>query len=216
MHCRATQCKQASQIAICTIFGKGSSTYPAPIIFFMGKHCRCMASYTNMGQSAITLIPRRESKFPKVEFLVSTHSACPCSMFPSAPQPTGNYLYFASNKQAEKIIQNLNHHIVELNCHKCKQTASTAILSEFLNNAHQDSKHCKCMASLYKHQSAITLILRRESKFFQLVSTHSGCPCKNYVRVPTPPGINFFSFFYLVQASRPTKQKILVQKPPHS
>ena len=40
---------------------------------------------------------------------------------------------------------------------------------------------------LYKHmgklQRAITLILRRESKFFQvksLVSTHSACPCKNY------------------------------------
>ena len=41
---------------------------------------------------------------------------------------------------------------------------------------------------LYKHmgklQRAITLILRRESKFFQvksLVLTHSACPCKNYV-----------------------------------
>ena len=40
---------------------------------------------------------------------------------------------------------------------------------------------------LYKHmgklQRAITLILRCESKFFQvksLVSTHSACPCKNY------------------------------------
>ena len=49
-------------------------------------------------------------------------------------------------------------------------------------------KHCKRMASLYKHmgklQRAVTLIQRRESKFFQvksLVSTHSACPCKNYV-----------------------------------
>ena len=37
--------------------------------------------------------------------------------------------------------------------------------SDFLNNTHRDSKHCKCMASPYKHmgelQSAITLILRR-------------------------------------------------------
>ena len=40
--------------------------------------------------------------------------------------------------------------------------------SDFLNNAHRDSKHCKHMASLYKHmgklQMAITLILRHESK----------------------------------------------------
>ena len=47
-------------------------------------------------------------------------------------------------------------------------------------------KHCKRMASLYKHmgklQRAVTLILRCESKICpvkSLVSTHSACPCKN-------------------------------------
>ena len=37
-------------------------------------------------------------------------------------------------------------------------------------------KHCKCMASLYKHmgklQRAVTLILRRESKFLKVKSLH--------------------------------------------
>ena len=49
-------------------------------------------------------------------------------------------------------------------------------------------KHCKRMASLYKHmgklQRAVTLILRRESKFLKvksLHSIHSACWCKNYV-----------------------------------
>ena len=48
-------------------------------------------------------------------------------------------------------------------------------------------KHCKRMASLYKHmgklQRAVTLIVRCESKICpvkSLVSTHSACPCKNY------------------------------------
>ena len=49
-------------------------------------------------------------------------------------------------------------------------------------------KHCKRMASLYKHmgklQRAVTLILRRESKFSHVKShvlTHSACRCKNYL-----------------------------------
>ena len=49
-------------------------------------------------------------------------------------------------------------------------------------------KHCKHMASLYKHmgklQRAVTLILRRESKFLKvkfLHSIHSARRCKNYV-----------------------------------
>ena len=49
-------------------------------------------------------------------------------------------------------------------------------------------KHCKRMASLYKHmgklQRAVTLIVRCESKICpvkSLVSTHSACPCKNYL-----------------------------------
>ena len=49
-------------------------------------------------------------------------------------------------------------------------------------------KHCKRMASLYKHmgklQRAVTLILRCESKFLKvksLHSIHSAHRCKNYV-----------------------------------
>ena len=49
-------------------------------------------------------------------------------------------------------------------------------------------KHCKRMASLYKHmgklQRAVTLIVRCESKICpvkSLISTHSACPCKNYL-----------------------------------
>ena len=49
-------------------------------------------------------------------------------------------------------------------------------------------KHCKHMASLYKHmgklQRAVTLIVRCESKICPvkfLVSTNSACPCKNYL-----------------------------------
>ena len=39
-------------------------------------------------------------------------------------------------------------------------------------------KHCKCMGKL---QSAVTLILRRESKVKSLHSIHSARRCKNYV-----------------------------------
>ena len=50
-------------------------------------------------------------------------------------------------------------------------------------------KHCKHMASLYKHnmgklQRAVTLIVRCESKICpvkSLVLTHSACPYKNYL-----------------------------------
>ena len=40
--------------------------------------------YKYMGklQRAITLILRRESKFPRIKSLVSTHSACPCKNYP--------------------------------------------------------------------------------------------------------------------------------------
>ena len=66
---------------------------------------------------------------------------------------------------------------------------------------------------LYKHmgklQRAVTSIQRRESKFFQvksLVSTHSACPCKNYVPKysQTPHELDYLFnylnlfFFYLV------------------
>ena len=59
-------------------------------------------------------------------------------------------------------------------------------------------KHCKRMASLYKHmgklQRAVTLILRCESKFLKvksLHSIHSARRCKNCPQVlPVPPWIN--------------------------
>ena len=76
-------------------------------------------------------------------------------------------------------------------------------------------KHCKRMASLYKHmgklQRAVTLILRRESKFPKVksvVSIHSACPCKNYLPKysPTPQTlINYINSFF--QATVHTKQK---------
>ena len=64
--------------------------------------------------------------------------------------------------------------------------------SDFLNNAHRDSKHCNCVASLYKHmgklQSAIILIPRYKSKFPKvksLVLTHSAFPLK--IMPPSAP-----------------------------
>ena len=66
-------------------------------------------------------------------------------------------------------------------------------------------KHCKRMASLYKHiekfQRAVTLIVRRESKICpvkSLVSTHSACPCKNYLPKysQTPHELDYL-FIYL-------------------
>ena len=71
-------------------------------------------------------------------------------------------------------------------------------------------KHCKRMASLYKHmgklQRAVTLILRRESKFSHVKSrilTHSACRCKNYLPKCSQFLQIFFAqeiifFFYLV------------------
>ena len=58
--------------------------------------------------------------------------------------------------------------------------AYAAILRKFLNNTHWNSKHRKYVASLYKHimgilQSAITLILKCESKFFQVKSLVLAC-----------------------------------------
>ena len=52
-----------------------------------------------------------------------------------------------------------------------------------------------------KLQRAITSFLRRESKFFQvksLVSTHSACPCKNYVPrcSQIPHELHYLSFFF--------------------
>ena len=60
---------------------------------------------------------------------------------------------------------------------------------------------------LYKRmgilQRAVTLILRYESKFPKvksLISTHSACPCKNYLPrcSQTPRELIYFVFFYLV------------------
>ena len=58
-----------------------------------------------------------------------------------------------------------------------------------------------------KLQRAVTLFLWRESKFFQvksLVSTHSACPCKNYVPKysQTPHELHYLnSVFFYFQAS---------------
>ena len=43
--------------------------------------------YKHMGklQRAVTLILRRESKFPCIKSLVSTHSACPCYSYSTGP-----------------------------------------------------------------------------------------------------------------------------------
>ena len=68
-------------------------------------------------------------------------------------------------------------------------------------------KHRKRMASLYKHmgklQRAVTLIVRCKSKICavkSLVSTHSACPCKNYLPKcsQAPCELFFYIFFYLV------------------
>ena len=68
-------------------------------------------------------------------------------------------------------------------------------------------KHCKRMASLYKHmgelQRAVTLMLRCESKFPKvksLVLIHSACPYKNYAPRCSqhPCELFFYIFFYLV------------------
>ena len=69
---------------------------------------------------------------------------------------------------------------------------------------HMGGKHCKQMASLYKHigkiQRAVTLILSCKSKLFQvkfLVSTHFACRCKTYVpkcsQIPHELDYLFFS-----------------------
>ena len=60
--------------------------------------------YKHMGelQRAVTLILRRESKFPKVKSLVSTHSACSCKNYlpkcSPTPQTLINYInsFFSS------------------------------------------------------------------------------------------------------------------------
>ena len=48
MHIMATA---GIQIAVYAMFGKGSSMLRVPIKIFMGKHCKCMASYTNIWET---------------------------------------------------------------------------------------------------------------------------------------------------------------------
>ncbi len=94
--------------------------------------------------------------------------------------------------------------------HACKRTA---ILSDFLNNAHRDYKHCKYMAFLYKHigklERAINLILRRESKFdphdqlnlYSFDPLYSACMPMHIINMsPSDPqhAGNFFSFFFFL------------------
>ena len=74
--------------------------------------------------------------------------------------------------------------------------------SDLLTNAHRDSKHCKYMASLYKHmgelQRTITWILRHESKFLMsnLVFRpilHAHVKIRSQV-LPIPPWIRYLLF----------------------
>ena len=76
--------KVGIQIAVFTMLGKGSSTLRVPVKNFMGKHCKCMASYTNIWSTleAITLILRRQSKFYEFKTIIFSHSACTCKKFP--------------------------------------------------------------------------------------------------------------------------------------
>ena len=72
---------------------------------------------------------------------------------------------------------------------QCKQAAQTLIVGKGRHvYVRVGGKHRKCMASLYKHtgklQRVVTLILRHESKLSVIksrISTHSVCPCKNYL-----------------------------------
>ena len=89
---------------------------------------------------------------------------------------------------------------------QCKQVAYTLILTKVGNGRHVHvrawprpsrsawAETLQTHGFLYKHmgklQRAITLILRCESKFFQvksLVLTHSACPCKNYPKCSLTP-----------------------------
>ena len=108
---------------------------------------------------------------------VSSHTSmhaqqnCGCTYStPTSQQKRGSYTVVADSSSLQQAsVYNASWYI--------------AYTSDFLNNAHRDSKHCKCVASLYKHmgklQSAVTLILRCESKFPKvksLVWIHSACP----------------------------------------
>ena len=77
-------------------------------------------------------------------------------------------------------------------------------------------KHCKCMASLYKHmgklQSAITLIQRRESKIPSikfLVLTYSACSCKNYGPKCSqkPHELNYLNSFFFFRGNHTLSRK---------
>ena len=91
------------------------------------------------------------------------------------PQMTSRDFFFKgqSRKKCLESTQNSQGHTLQ-----AKRTS-------FLNNAHLrkvGGKHCKHMASTYKHMGKLqSAILRRESKFgsnFFLVSGHSACPCE--------------------------------------
>ena len=92
---------------ILSIVGKGRHVYvrarPRPSRSAWAENI-ANAWLPHMGelQRAITLILRRESKFPKVKSLVSTHSACPCKRYlpkcSPTPQTLINYIncFFSS------------------------------------------------------------------------------------------------------------------------
>ena len=150
---------------------------------------------------------------------ILTHSACRCKNYvpkcSQFPRELTSFLFFylvcnrdhTHSKQKKIVWKNL---IEQLECTVEPYNASKCLILHYWANrvkvvtymctrnpAHhvaRGRKHCKCMASLYKHnmgklQSAITLILRCESKFRNvkcLVSTHSACPCKSPSAPKTP------------------------------
>ena len=122
------------------------------------KHCKCMASYTNMGklQRAITLILRHESKSPCIKSLVSTPSACPCKNYPpkcsQIPHELDYLFKFAFFQASVHTKQKKcpENHVIHLGCtiesykaskqprmhSRTMHTKQAPILRNFLNNAH--------------------------------------------------------------------------------
>ena len=178
-------------------------------------------------QRAVTSIQRRESKFFQVKSLVSIHSACPCKNYlpkysqtpyeldylfnyffqgdqntkqkKNCPKPPYNRagciaeLYNASRQPKFQFCQKVGkgRHVYV----RAWPRPSRSAWAETLQT------HGFPVQTYGKLQRAVTSFLRRESKFFQvksLVSTHSACPCKNYVPrcSQIPHELHYLSFFF--------------------
>ena len=123
------------------------------------------------------------------------------------------FFFQEGDTPSRKIVWNhhIVHQIAQQMAIQCKQAPYTPILitlDKVVTSmcAHGPTHQVACgrktlqmhgfpMQTYGSFKRAITLILRCESKFLKvksIVSTHSGCPCKNY----TPkvlPNINYFS-----------------------